>query len=79
MRTTMDINDGLLIEAKRLATERNTSLKAVVEDGLRAVLSSQMRCAEPQYAWPVCTRAKPVAGVDFSRTSDLLERSENPQ
>lgn len=74
----MDINDALLNEAKRVAAERSTSLKAVVEDGLRAVLSTRLRCAEPQLAWPVCTQAKPVAGVDFTRTSALLDHSEDP-
>lgn len=35
MKTTLDIEDGLLIEAKAVAARRRTSLKALVEDALR--------------------------------------------
>ena len=77
MRTSMDLNDALLIEAKRLAAERGTSLKALVEDGLRAVLGGRLREAQPATAWPIDTRAQPVPGIDLTRTSDLLDRTEH--
>ena len=35
MKTTMDIEDELLIECKRLAANRNTTMKAVIEQALR--------------------------------------------
>lgn len=35
MRTTLDINDHLLIEAKRLAASRGISVKALIEEALR--------------------------------------------
>jgi len=38
MRTTIDLSDDLAIQARKLAAERQTSLKALVEDGLRLVL-----------------------------------------
>jgi hypothetical protein len=38
MRTTLDIDDQLAIEAKKAAVEKRTSLKALVETGLRWVL-----------------------------------------
>jgi len=38
MRTTLDIDDQLAVEAKKLAIEEHTSLKALVERGLRLVL-----------------------------------------
>ncbi len=79
MRTSIDLNDALLIEAKRIAAEQHTSLKAVVEDGLRFLISSrrQTRATIPA-EWPVCTQAKPVAGVDLTRTGALLELTETP-
>ncbi|MYE13661.1 MAG: DUF2191 domain-containing protein [Gammaproteobacteria bacterium] len=40
MKTTIDIQDELLERAKRRASETGSSLRAVVEDGLRAVLAS---------------------------------------
>lgn len=38
MKTTIDIADPLFDRARRLARERGTTLRALVEDGLRRVL-----------------------------------------
>jgi hypothetical protein len=38
MKTTIDIADGLLERAKRLAARRRTTLKVVVEEALREAL-----------------------------------------
>lgn len=38
MRTTINISDGLLAEAKLLAAKTNRSLGAVVDDALRVLL-----------------------------------------
>lgn len=38
MKTTLDLSDDLLIEAKTLAARRKTTLKAVVESALRREL-----------------------------------------
>ncbi len=40
MKTTIDIHDELLLRAKRHARDTGRSLRAVVEDGLRFVLSA---------------------------------------
>ena len=40
MKTTIDIADSLLLEAKRVARERSTTLREIVEEGLRQVLES---------------------------------------
>ena len=40
MKTTLDIHDELLSQAKRHARETGRPLRSVVEDGLRRVLSS---------------------------------------
>lgn len=39
MKTTIDIHDVLLERAKRHATDTGQTLRSVVEDGLRRVLS----------------------------------------
>lgn len=77
MRTTLDLNDALLLEAKRLAAERRTSVKALVEDGLRAVIGVRLRETSSAY-WPIDQQAKPVPGVDLTRTAELLEASDTP-
>jgi len=41
MKTTVDIADELLARAKSLARRENTSLRSVIEDGLRWVLSQR--------------------------------------
>ena len=38
MKTTLDLNDDLMIAAKTRAAQERTSLKALVERGLRAEL-----------------------------------------
>jgi hypothetical protein len=39
MKTTVEISDKLLARAKRLATQRGTTLKSVIEDALRKELA----------------------------------------
>lgn len=41
MKTTIEISDALLEAAKRRAAERGTTLRSLVEEGLRAVLGSE--------------------------------------
>ena len=43
MKTTVEINDELLARAKALAAEQKTTLRAIIEKGLRQVLKQQMR------------------------------------
>jgi hypothetical protein len=41
MKTTIDIADALLDKARRLAARRGTTVKALVEAGLRRVIDEQ--------------------------------------
>ena len=41
MKTTIHIADSLLNEAKKVAREERTTLKALVEEGLRDVISKR--------------------------------------
>jgi hypothetical protein len=41
MKTTIDLSDALLEAAKRHAKARGTTLRAVVEEGLRAILERE--------------------------------------
>lgn len=40
MKTTIEISDSLLSQARRIATRENTTLRALVETGLRQVLEA---------------------------------------
>jgi hypothetical protein len=46
MKTTIEISDALLDEAKRCAARRGTTLREVIEAGLRKELKAQPR-SEP--------------------------------
>ena len=46
MRTSVDLADPLLREARRLAERRGTTLRALIEEGLRLVLE-RPRVARP--------------------------------
>ncbi|HSR68957.1 MAG TPA: DUF2191 domain-containing protein [Acidobacteriota bacterium] len=48
MKTTIDIADGLLVEAKKAARENQTTLRALVEEGLRSVLKKRCKPVEFQ-------------------------------
>ncbi|MBD3006684.1 type II toxin-antitoxin system VapB family antitoxin [Streptomyces sp. 5-10] len=39
MKTTVEISDALLDEARRTAREEGTTLRALIEEGLRSVLA----------------------------------------
>jgi Arc/MetJ family transcription regulator len=41
MKTTVEITDSLLDAARKLATKRGTTLRALVESGLRRVLAEE--------------------------------------
>ena len=41
MKTTIEISDAIFDAAKRHAIERGTTLRALVEEGLRTVLDSR--------------------------------------
>ena len=43
MKTTVEITDDLLVRAKALAGRRNTTLRALIEQGLRLVLKEDRR------------------------------------
>ena len=48
MRTTLDLDDALAIEAKKAALDRRTTLRALVQDSLRLLLhGSTSRNARP--------------------------------
>ncbi len=43
MKTTIEISDALLAEARRVAEKERTTLRALIEAGLRGVLASKKR------------------------------------
>jgi hypothetical protein len=76
MRTTLDLDDHLLKEAKRLAAERGTTLTAVMEDALRIIVrrgdkaDQRRRVRLPTFGVP---GEDFMPGVDISDNAGLRE------
>ncbi len=50
MKTTIEISDDLLTKAKKLAAKRGTTLRAIIEQGIRNTVKEQQRGT--QYVLP---------------------------
>jgi Bacterial antitoxin of type II TA system, VapB len=79
MRTTLNLDDDLLRDAKRLAAERGTTLTALMEDALRIVVR-RVEKPKPRRRRKLPTTGVPGAGfmpgVDLdsnAATLDLME------
>jgi Family of unknown function (DUF6364) len=74
MKTTLDINDQLLADAKSLAAQQRTSLTRLIEEGLqlrlraKAAGAGRMRGRLPVFKG----RGGLVAGVDATSNKALL-------
>jgi hypothetical protein len=74
MRTTLNLEDELVKAAKIEAIRRGVTLTALIEDGLRKALSVSDR--EPKRVKLPVFSSKPRAGIDLTRTSELLDDEE---
>ncbi len=61
MRTTLNLDDELLKDAKKLAAERGTTLTAVMEDALRIVVRRTQE-PKPHRRRKLVTAGEPGAG-----------------
>ena len=75
MKTTLDLNDQLLADAKALAARQRTSLTRVIEEGLHLRLRAQAAPAKRRSVrLPVFKgRGGLVAGVDPLSNRALLD------
>lgn len=76
MRTTVRLDEGLLIKAKQEAHRRGETLTALIERGLRLALARARTPAKAsRRPLPVSTATGGVRpGVDISNSADLLDR-----
>jgi predicted transcriptional regulator len=74
MRTTVDIDDGLLERAKRLALKEKRTLAAVVGQALAAYLSSR-RAAAVDPPFELLVRGK--VGARFPTAEEVLLADED--
>ncbi|MDQ6640330.1 MAG: DUF6364 family protein [Pseudomonadota bacterium] len=79
MKTTLDLNDALIANAKALAAQQRTTLTRVVEEGLRLRLaSSRSAKRKSRFKFPVLKGKGGLApGIDPSSNSSLLDAAES--
>ncbi|NOQ36391.1 MAG: DUF2191 domain-containing protein [Methylococcaceae bacterium] len=70
MRTTIDIDEQLLLYAKNQATLQNTTLKKVLEDALRN-LFSQQQTPQKSIKLETCAGTGLKAGVNLNNNQSL--------
>jgi hypothetical protein len=76
VRTTLDLEDRLLRDAKRRAANDGRTLTAIIEDALRQYLAPP---AQPRKAFRLrllTRKGRLVPGVDLADRDSLYERME---
>lgn len=72
MRTTIDINDELMMLARKRAAEERTSVKAIVERALRSLLQGPKNVASYRLQWRT-EQGQVQPGVDLANRDALLD------
>lgn len=74
MKTTVDLPDELVIEAKKLAAEQRTTLRVLVERGLRGEIAKGAGIAprKPKIRW-VTVKGGLAPGLDVSSRERMYE------
>jgi len=73
MKTTVEISDSLLSDARRVAEREHTTVRALIEEGLRRV-TAERKAAKPFKLRKVTFRGKglqkPMAGASWQQIRD---------
>ena len=72
MKTTLDLPDELLIQAKKAAAEQRRPLKAIVEEGLRMVLRQPVKTGKRKVRL-VTVRGGLAPDLDVSNREAMYE------
>jgi hypothetical protein len=73
MKTTLDLPDELLIEAKKRAAEERRPLRALVEEGLRLVLRKPERRQRKRQVRLVTVKGGLAPDLDLSSREAMYE------
>jgi Bacterial antitoxin of type II TA system, VapB len=80
MRTTLRLDDELLAEAKRYASQSGRTLTSLIEDALREVLARrQTKPSRPRVKLPTGGRGGVLPGVDLDNSAALLDVMESDE
>jgi hypothetical protein len=79
MRTTVRLDEGLLIKAKQEARKRGETLTSLIERGLRLAISGSHKRARPGRVLLPTSKAKGGLrpGINLDDTSAVLDRLDD--
>lgn len=78
MRTTINLDDNLMSDLKRLAADSGCTLTSVIHDALRESLSRRQCARQGRVDLPVFHGTGLQPGVDISDSAAVLEIMEQP-
>lgn len=73
MKTTVELPDELLIQAKQRAAEQRRPLRALVEEGLRLVLQSRSSKPQKKQVRLITVKGGLPPGLDLSNREAMYE------
>jgi len=73
MKTTIELPDELLIEAKKAAAEQRRPLRALVEEGLRIVLRAPRKKTSPKSVRLVTVKGGLPRDLDLSSREKMYD------
>jgi hypothetical protein len=76
MRTTVTIDDQLLIEVKTVAARSGRTISEVIDDALRAAMQRRQASATRRVDLPSHAGGGLQPGVDLDDSADLLDRMD---
>ena len=72
VRTTLQLDDGLVMQAKISAARTGRTLSQVIEDALRQALASRAESAKERMSVPT-SPGRPLPGVNLDDNAALLD------
>ena len=76
MRTTLDIDDAVLRQAKKAAAEEGKTLTRVVEEALRERLAPRKRAGKPFKLRLLTKKGRLIPGTNLADRDALYERMD---
>lgn len=77
MKTTLDLNDALVAEAKAVAARQRTSLTRLIEEGLQLRLRARKQAAVPVRVPVHHGKGGLAAGLDGLSNKALLDAADH--
>jgi hypothetical protein len=75
MRTTLDINDTLFVQAKKKAADEGVPLRAIVENALRSYLAGPPSRRRYRLRWTP-EKGRLLPGIDLDDRNSLFDAME---